>query len=356
MTIIPVVLSGGSGTRLWPLSRSHYPKQFLSLASQNTMIQETLLRLEGVNTNSPIVICNESHRFIVAEQLNQVNIKDYSIILEPIGRNTAPAIAAGAFKALEIDKNAIMVVLPSDHVIQNEEELKIAAKIACKTAKDGSLVTFGIKPTSPETGYGYIKAHVNDTEKVFHLDKFVEKPDRETAQEYLDSGEYFWNSGMFVFKASSYLDELKKYNPKIYDCVKEAYEKAVVDTDFIRLDKEFFSASPSRSIDYAVMENTSLGKVVPLDAGWNDVGAWPALWQVNPKDKNNNVIYGDVITHDTTDSYIYSQSRVVTTVGLKDIIVVETKDAVLVTNKENAQGVKEIVEELKRQNRTSCIE
>ncbi len=356
MTIIPVILSGGAGTRLWPLSRSQYPKQFLPLASQNTMIQETLLRLEGIKTTSPIVICNESHRFIVADQLSQINIKNPSIILEPIGRNTAPAIAVGALKALEIDKDAVMVVLPSDHVIQQKEVLTSAVNIACDVAQDGSLVTFGIKPTSPETGYGYIKAHVNDTERFFHLDKFVEKPNKETAQKYLDSGEYFWNSGMFVFKASSYLDELKIYESEIFDCAKKAYQKAVVDTDFIRLDKETFSLSPSRSIDYAVMENTSLGKVVPLDAGWNDVGAWSALWQVNQKDENNNVIYGDVITYDTTDSYIYSQSRVVTTVGLKDTIVVETKDAVLVTNKENAQGVKEIVEELKRQNRTSCVE
>lgn len=356
MTIIPVILSGGAGTRLWPLSRSQYPKQFLSLAAQNTMIQETLLRLENIAVASPIVICNESHRFIVADQLAQINVKNPFIILEPLGRNTAPAIAAGALKAQSVDKDAVMVVLPSDHVIQNKDVLAAGVELACKTASEGFLVTFGITPTAPETGYGYIKAEVKSGDSVFPLDKFVEKPNRETAQKYLDSGEYFWNSGMFVFKASTFLEELQQFEPEIFASVEAAYTKAAVDVDFIRLEKESFATSPSRSIDYAVMEKTTKGKVIPLDAGWNDVGAWSALWEVNKKDENQNVIFGDVIAHNTIDSYIYSQSRLVATVGLQNAVVVETKDAVLVADKGQVQDVKEIVEELKRLDRHSNVE
>ena len=356
MTIIPVILSGGAGTRLWPLSRSQYPKQFLSLAAQNTMIQETLLRLEGIDVASPIVICNESHRFIVADQLAQINVKNPFIILEPLGRNTAPAIAAGALKAQALDKDAVMVVLPSDHVIQNKTALAHGVELACKAAAEGFLVTFGITPTAPETGYGYIKAQVKSGEAVFPLDRFVEKPNRETAQKYLDSGEYFWNSGMFVFKASTFLAELQHFEPEIFASVEAAYTKAAVDVDFIRLEKEAFATSPSRSIDYAVMEKTSKGKVIPLDAGWNDVGAWSALWEVNKKDENQNVIFGDVLTQNTQDSYIYSQGRLVAAVGLRDMVVVETKDAVLVAERSQVQGVKDIVEELKRQERHSCVE
>lgn len=356
MTIIPVILSGGAGTRLWPLSRSQYPKQFLSLAAQNTMIQETLLRLEGIDVASPIVICNESHRFIVADQLAQINVKNPFIILEPLGRNTAPAIAAGALKAQALDKDAVMVVLPSDHVIQNKAALAHGVELACKAAAEGFLVTFGITPTAPETGYGYIKAQVKSGEAVFPLDRFVEKPNRETAQKYLDSGEYFWNSGMFVFKASTFLAELQHFEPEIFASVEAAYTNAAVDVDFIRLEKEAFATSPSRSIDYAVMEKTSKGKVIPLDAGWNDVGAWSALWEVNKKDENQNVIFGDVLTQNTQDSYIYSQGRLVAAVGLRDMVVVETKDAVLVAERSQVQGVKDIVEELKRQERHSCVE
>lgn len=356
MTIIPVILSGGAGTRLWPLSRSQYPKQFLSLAAQNTMIQETLLRLENIDVASPIVICNESHRFIVADQLAQINVKNPFIILEPLGRNTAPAIAAGALKAQSVDKDAVMVVLPSDHVIQNKDVLATGVELACKTAAEGFLVTFGITPTTPETGYGYIKAQVKSGDSVFPLDKFVEKPNRETAQKYLDSGEYFWNSGMFVFKASTFLEELQQFEPEIFASVEAAYTKAAVDVDFIRLEKDSFATSPSRSIDYAVMEKTTKGKVIPLDAGWNDVGAWSALWEVNQKDEHQNVIFGDVIAHNTTDSYIYSQSRLVATVGLKNAVVVETKDAVLVADKGQVQDVKDIVEELKRLDRHSNVE
>ena len=320
------------------------------------MIQETLLRLENIDVASPIVICNESHRFIVADQLAQINVKNPFIILEPLGRNTAPAIAAGALKAQSVDKDAVMVVLPSDHVIQNKDVLATGVELACKTAAEGFLVTFGITPTTPETGYGYIKAQVKSGDSVFPLDKFVEKPNRETAQKYLDSGEYFWNSGMFVFKASTFLEELQQFEPEIFASVEAAYTKAAVDVDFIRLEKDSFATSPSRSIDYAVMEKTTKGKVIPLDAGWNDVGAWSALWEVNQKDEHQNVIFGDVIAHNTTDSYIYSQSRLVATVGLKNAVVVETKDAVLVADKGQVQDVKDIVEELKRLDRHSNVE
>ena len=356
MTIIPVILSGGVGTRLWPLSRSQYPKQFLSLAAQNTMIQETLLRLEGLDVASPIVVCNESHRFIVADQLAQINVKNPRIILEPMGRNTAPAIAAGAFKAQSLDKDALMVVLPSDHVIQNKAALVQGLELACKTAAEGFLVTFGIAPTAPETGYGYIKAQVKSGDSVLPLDKFVEKPDRETAQKYLDSGEYFWNSGIFVFKASSFLAELQLFEPEIFSSVEAAFNQASVDVDFVRLEKKAFATSPSCSIDFAVMEKTSKGKVILLDAGWNDVGAWSALWEVNQKDENQNVLWGDVLTKNTKDSYIYSQGRLVAALGVRDMVVVETKDAVLVAERSQVQGVKDIVEALKQQNRNGWVD
>lgn len=356
MTIIPVILSGGAGTRLWPLSRSQYPKQFLSLATQNTMIQETLLRLECLDVASPIVICNESHRFIVAEQLGQINVKNPCIILEPMGRNTAPAIAAGAFKAQSLDKDSIIVVLPSDHVIQNTAVLAKCVELACKTATEGFLVSFGITPTAPETGYGYIKAQVKSGEDILPLDKFVEKPDCETAQKYLDSGDYFWDSGMFVFKAATFLAELQHFEPGLFASVEAAFNKATIDMEFIHLEKDFFASSPSYSIDFAVLERTTKGKVIPLDAGWNDVGAWSALWQVSQKDENKNVIFGDVLTQNTKNSYIYSHSRLVATVGLRDMVVVETKDAVLVAAQSQVQGVRDIVEELKYQERHCYVE
>ena len=356
MTLIPVILSGGVGTRLWPLSRSQYPKQFLSLATRNTMIQETLLRLECLDVASPIVICNEGHRFIVAEQLGQINVKNPCIILEPMGRNTAPAIAVGAFKAQSLDKDALIVVLPSDHVIQNRATLAKCVELACKTAAEGFLVSFGITPTAPETGYGYIKAQIKSGKDIFTLDKFVEKPDCETAQKYLDSGDYFWDSGMFVFKAATFLAELQHFEPGLFASVEAAFNNATVDMDFIHLEKEAFASSPSYSIDFAVMERTTKGKVIPLDAGWNDVGAWSALWEVNPKDENQNVIFGDVLTQNTKDSYIYSQGRLVVTVGMRDMVVVETKDAVLVADRSQVQGVRDIVEELKYQERHCYVE
>lgn len=356
MKITPVILSGGSGTRLWPLSRAQYPKQFLALTSKFTLIQETVKRLDGIEINCPIVVCNEQHRFIVAEQLNAIGI-NASIILEPVGKNTAPAIATAAFSALKNDNDSILLVLAADHVIKDVSALQKAIKFATLQAQKNSLVTFGIKPTSPETGYGYIKADINKiTNGVCPLNSFVEKPNLDTAKKYLASGDYFWNSGMFVFKANTYLAELKKYSAEIYTSAEQAFNKAVVDADFIRLDKPSFESSPSNSIDYAVMENTDKGMVVPLDAGWNDVGSWLALWEVNAKDKDENVIIGDVIAKDVKSSYIYSENRLVTALGIDDLVIVDTKDTVLIAKKNAVQDVKKIVEELKKQKRSVATE
>lgn len=354
--LIPIILSGGSGTRLWPLSRAEYPKQFLSLTSYNTMIQDTVLRLQSVYSKSPIVVCNEQHRFIVAEQLSQINVKEPTIILEPFAKNTAPAIAVACFHALTQAEDAIVVVLASDHVIKNQDSFLNSLVDAIQAAKKDNLVTFGIKPTEANTGYGYIKANVNKDSPYFPLDKFVEKPNLQKAQEYLADGSYFWNSGMFIFKAKVFLEELKKYDEQIYKCSYNSYKKSLKDLDFIRLNSDEFYKCPSNSIDYAVMEKTTKGVVVPLDCGWSDVGSWSALWQVNNKDESGNVCFGDVITKNTSNSFIYSQNRLVTTLGIKDTIVVETRDTILVANKDAAQEVKQIVDTLKEQNRTVATE
>lgn len=354
--LIPIILSGGSGTRLWPLSRAEYPKQFLSLTSYNTMIQDTVLRLQSIYNKSPIVVCNEQHRFIVAEQLSQINVKESAIILEPFAKNTAPAIAVACFHALTQAEDAIVVVLASDHVIKNQDSFLNSLVDAIQAAKKDNLVTFGIKPTEANTGYGYIKANVNKDSPYFPLDKFVEKPNLQKAQEYLADGSYFWNSGMFIFKAKVFLEELKKYDEQIYKCSYNSYKKSLKDLDFIRLNSDEFYKCPSNSIDYAVMEKTTKGVVVPLDCGWSDVGSWSALWQVNNKDESGNVCFGDVITKNTSNSFIYSQNRLVTTLGIKDTIVVETRDTILVANKDAAQEVKQIVDTLKEQNRTVATE
>lgn len=356
ISLFPIILSGGSGTRLWPLSRAEYPKQFLNLISDKSMIQETVLRLGKLNYKTPIVVCNEQHRFMVAEQLSQINIRKTSIILEPVGRNTAAAIATACFEAIDNNKDATVLVLASDHVITNVECFCKKVLLALEEAQNGSLVTFGVKPTEPHTGYGYIKAFSNDKTEILDLENFVEKPDLEKAKKYLAEGNYFWNSGMFVFKASIFLAELQKFEPEIYECANNAYKNAVKDLDFIRLDKESFEACPSKSIDYAVMEKTSLGKVIPIDCGWNDVGSWTSLWNVSNKDSNGNACFGDVITEDTKNSYVYSQNRLVTTLGLKDTIVIETKDSVLVAQKDSVQNVKNIVDKLKKENRSVATE
>lgn len=347
MTIIPIILSGGAGTRLWPLSWGDHPKQFLPLVSERTMIQETLLRLKGLELGSPIISCGEGHRFMVAQQIGEVSDKKPTIILEPMAKNTAPAIAAACCAAMKQDKDAVVVVLPSDHVIADVPAFQNAVKAAALNAEKGALVTFGIVPTFPATGYGYVKAAGAETDGAYTLERFVEKPCLEKAQEYLASGEYAWNSGMFVFKAGTFLDELKIHSPEMAALSIEAFEKAVVDTDFIRLDKEAFGKIKGDSIDYAVMEKTTKGKVVKLNAGWDDVGSWSALYDISKKDENQNVVKGDVITLDTTSSYIRGGKRTIATIGLDDVVIVDSDDALLVAAKGKIQDVKKIAEQIK---------
>lgn len=349
MTIIPIILSGGAGTRLWPLSWGDHPKQFLSLISDKTMIQETLLRLDGLETGNPIISCGEGHRFLVAQQIGEITNKKPVILLEPMAKNTAPAIAAACCAAMKQDKDAVVVVLPSDHVIADVKVFQNAVMTAAKEAEKGSLVTFGIVPTFPSTGYGYVKASGEEVSGAYTLEKFVEKPCLEKAEEYLASGEYSWNSGMFVFKASTFIDELKKYKPEMAALSIEAFEKARVETDFIRLDNEAFGRIKGDSIDYAVMEKTSKGKVVKLNAGWDDVGSWSALYDISKKDENMNVIRGsDVIALDTTSSYIRGGKRTIATIGLDNVVIVDSEDALLVAAKGKIQDVKKVAEEIKK--------
>lgn len=354
MKIIPVVLSGGSGTRLWPMSRAALPKQLLPLVSELSMLQETLDRLSGwAEIEAPIVVCGNDHRFMVAEQLRELNITAKSIMLEPIGRNTAPAIAAAAM-ALADEPEALMLVLPADHVISNVDAFELAVKRATVAAGTGLLVTFGIQPNSPETGYGYIQSGVaiSSADGCFEVSRFVEKPNLETAESYIRSGDFFWNSGMFLFKPSVYLAELSKFRPQIIQQVQLAMQNSYQDLDFCRLEEKAFSASPSDSIDYAVMEQTSLAAVVPVDIGWNDVGSWTALWEVQGRDVDGNSLRGDVFALNVQDSLIRSERRVVAAIGVKDLIIVETSDAVLVAHKDCAQDVKKVVDYLKLNDRS----
>jgi len=352
MTVYPVILSGGSGTRLWPVSRKHHPKQFLKLTSEKTMLQETALRL--TEYNPPIAVCNESHRFILAEQLNEVNIEPSAIILEPCARNTAPAITLAAQFAVEQDEDAILVVLPADHVIKNVEAFQQAVATAVESAKEGDLVTFGIVPDAPETGFGYIKAQ-EKTADVSPIERFVEKPDLATANAYIESGDYYWNSGMFVFKASTYLSEIEQHNEAIHKAVSDAYKAADKDLDFIRIPEKEFARSPDDSIDYAVMEHTSNGKVLPIDVGWSDVGSFSALWQVLDKDENNNASIGDVKNIDSSNCLVQSENQFVATLGVKDLVVIGTKDSVLVAHQDKVQDVKNIVEYLKVTDRSEHL-
>jgi len=347
--IIPVILSGGSGTRLWPLSRALRPKQLLSMVSNHTMIQDTVTRLVGINDLAdPIIVCNEEHRFTIAEQMREMNINPSAIILEPFGKNTAPAVAISALQSQKTDDDPVLLVLPADHVIGNKEAFHNAVKTGYEAALNNTLITFGIVPNAPETGYGYIKAGSQMKNKsVFKVDRFVEKPNAETAQSYLDEGGYFWNSGMFMFKASVYLQELKLHNTDMYDYSEASLNSAKIDMDFIRLDSDAFEKCPADSIDYAVMEKTKAAAIIPVDMLWNDIGSWSALWEVGESDKEGNVTYGDVLLEDTNNSYVHADSRLVTTVGLNDHVVVETADAVLVAHREKAQNVKNIVAKLK---------
>ena len=350
-SIQPVILSGGSGTRLWPLSREAYPKQFLPLAGELTMLQATWQRVAPLAARGPLVIANEEHRFVAAEQLQQVGAEPAAIILEPVGRNTAPAIAVAALEATRDGADALLLVLPSDHVITDEAAFRNAVRAAASAAEAGKLVTFGIVPTGPETGYGYIKAA--DGQGVRAVERFVEKPDLETATGYVSSGQYYWNSGMFLFKASRYLQELECFQPAMLASSRQAWQQARRDADFTRLDKDAFTAVPSDSIDYAVMEKTADAVVIPLDAGWNDVGSWTALRDVSQQDGDGNAHQGDVIAIDCRNTYAYAQ-RLVAMVGLDDVIVVETDDAVLVGKADRMQEVKTVVAQLKAEGRSEA--
>jgi mannose-1-phosphate guanylyltransferase/mannose-6-phosphate isomerase len=346
--ILPVILSGGSGTRLWPLSREAYPKQFLALAGEQTMLQATWQRVAPIAGRPPLVVANEEHRFVAAEQLQQLGVQPQAILLEPVGRNTAPAIAVAALEATLDGGDPVLLVLPSDHVIADEAAFRAAVLSALPAAEDGKLVTFGIVPTGPETGYGYIKASSGDAVRA--VDRFVEKPDTETAQQYVQSGQYFWNSGMFLFKASRYLAELETFQPEMLAASRNAWQLARRDTDFTRLDKDAFAAVPADSIDYAVMEKTADAVVVPLDAGWNDVGSWTALRDVSPQDADGNAHHGDVIAIDCRNTYAYGE-RLIALVGLDDVIVVETDDAVMVGRSDRMQEIKQVVAQLKAEAR-----
>ncbi|MBT0586487.1 mannose-1-phosphate guanylyltransferase/mannose-6-phosphate isomerase [Alteromonas oceanisediminis] len=347
----PVVLAGGSGSRLWPKSRVALPKQFLALTSEHSMLQETLLRLSGTTAQSPIVICNEAHRFLVAEQLRTAKQQHGGIILEPVGRNTAPAIALAAFHAMKENSDSLLLILAADHLISQLPAFHTAIEKAEKLAQQGKLVTFGIVPNQPHTGYGYIR--VGDAiSHGYAVSEFVEKPDQAKAQRYVDSGQYYWNSGMFMFSARLYLQELKRFAPAIFDACEQAIASETADLDFIRIDEAAFSTSPDDSIDYAVMEKTEHAAMVQLDAGWSDVGSWSSLWETaSHKDARGNVLAGDTLLNNVDDCYINAEERLVAAVGLKDIVIVETKDAVLVADKHKVQDIKAIVNTLKAQKR-----
>lgn len=347
--LYPAIMCGGSGTRLWPLSRNDFPKQFISLVNNTSMLQDTIERLP-TQSQQPIFICNEAHRFTVAEQVHALGGAG-KILLEPVGKNTAPAIALAAFEALKSDEEAIMLVLAADHVIKNQEAFHSAVSMAQVAAMNDKLVTFGIVPDKPETGYGYIKYQPAPDGEVSAVEEFVEKPDLETATRYLNSKQYLWNSGMFMFKASVYLQELKQFSPEIFNACQQAISDSSEDLDFIRPSADSFNQSPSDSIDYAVMEKTSDAVVVPLDAGWSDVGSYSALWEVSPQDADGNVCQGDVITHDSHNNLLHSQNKLIASVGINNIVVIDTPDAVMVADKNRVQEVKEIVNKLKAEKR-----
>ncbi|EBP3805989.1 mannose-1-phosphate guanylyltransferase/mannose-6-phosphate isomerase [Salmonella enterica] len=362
--LIAVVMAGGTGSRLWPLSRELYPKQFLQFSGENSLLQTTLLRLSALACKDPLVITNEQHRFIVAEQLRQIDQLHDNIILEPCGRNTAPAIALAAFSALKRNEqeDPLLLVLAADHVIAKENVFCNAIKKAVPIAENGNIVTFGIIPEYAETGYGYIERGAlfsengNSTETGFyHVKNFVEKPDRLTAEKYISTGNYFWNSGMFMFKASVYLNELKKFRPDIYSVCEQVVSASYRDLDFIRIPEALFKDCPAESIDFAVMEKTEHCILCPIDIGWSDVGSWQSLWDISEKTDEGDVCKGDILTYNTKNNYIYSESALVAAVGVEDIVIVQTKDAILVSKKSDVQDVKKIVEMLKARDRTEYI-
>jgi mannose-1-phosphate guanylyltransferase/mannose-6-phosphate isomerase len=346
--IVPVILSGGSGTRLWPLSREFYPKQLLALTGEHSLLQDTARRLEDLaGVDAPVVVCNEEHRFLVAEQLREAGVESGRIVLEPIGRNTAPALTLAALAIRDSGADPVLLVMPADHLILDPKAFQSVVQQGAELAQQGRVVTFGIVPDGPATGYGYIRKGEG-----VDVAAFVEKPDRATAEEYVASGEYLWNSGVFMLKASTWLEELAVHRRDILEAVEIAVAGAREDLDFLRVPVDEFSAVPSESIDYAVMEKTERAAVLPLDAGWSDIGAWSTLWEVSKQDSDGNVLSGDTLVHETGNSMVIARHRVVATVGVDNLIVVETPDAVLVCHKESAQDVKKIVDQLKRAGRT----
>lgn len=363
--IQPVILCGGSGTRLWPLSREEYPKQYLKINSTESMFQRTLSRLNGLSISEPVIICNEKHRFITAEQLRGAKVNSGCIILEPVGRNTAPAIALAALNNIRKGCDPLMLVLAADHIIKDNEAFCSSVEFAAIYAENGKLVTFGIVPTYPETGYGYIKRGnpitndpslnvLDNLHFAYNVSAFVEKPDIERAELYLSNKSYYWNSGIFLFKASVYLRELEKYRPDILDVCSRALNESREDVDFIRIESNIFSSCPSDSIDYAVMEKTTDAIVVPVDAGWSDVGSWSSVWDITDKDNNNNVLHGDIINLDTKNSYLHSENCLLTTIGVNNLVIVSTRDAILVADKKSTQSVKYIVDAIKNNSRYEC--
>jgi mannose-1-phosphate guanylyltransferase/mannose-6-phosphate isomerase len=368
MKLSPVILAGGGGTRLWPLSREHYPKQFLSLLGDNTLIQNSLLRLDGLNTSvevsEPVIICNEVHRFLVAGQSTQISRAISRFILEPVGRNTAPALTTAAMDQQAQHGDAIILMMPADHVIKNHDAFQLAIAAGVEIALDNKLVTFGIKPTSAETGYGYI--HIgNETQTInnhaiHRISGFKEKPNLSTAEQYVLSGEYLWNSGIFMMKASVWLDKIKHYQAEIYNACLSSFEKGTADGLFFRLNEASFTSSPADSIDYAVMEKLSQDNdenlaVIPIDVGWSDVGAWSSVWDINDKDANDNVIEGDVLVEDTHHCFIRSERGLVVTIGCHDMVIVDTDDAIMIADKSKTQEVKNIVDRLRQQNRSESL-
>ena len=355
--VIPVILSGGSGTRLWPLSRAMYPKQFISglNGSKASLLGNTLTRLAPeLGYQAPLIICNNAHRFLVKDECERAGINPSAVILEPVARNTAPAIAVSALHVAAKNPSAVLVVMPSDHVISDEERFRKAVADAANVAAQGKIVLFGIKPTEPHTGYGYIRkgSPISGAETVAaHVASFTEKPNQETAETYLASGDYFWNSGIFVFRADTMLNELALLEPSILEAARAALAKAETDLGFLRLDTKAFEAAPSISIDYAVLEKTSTAAVLPLEIGWNDLGSWSALWSAAAHDASGNYVKGEGFLEDTSDCYIHSERSLISTIGVKDLIIIDTPDTLLVADKARAQDVSKIVARLKKANR-----
>lgn len=354
--IFPVILAGGAGSRLWPLSRQLYPKQFLPLGeSELTLLQSTIQRLQGLECAQPILICNDQHRFLAAEQVRQLGLEQVTILLEPVSRNTAPAIALAALQATSREKDSILLVLAADHLVRDVAAFQECVRKALPLAEAGKLVTFGIVPTHPETGYGYLEKGREIVPGCFAVNRFVEKPDLPAAEDYVGTGDYYWNSGMFLFRASRYLEELERLQPNILSTCRSALKQGSQDLYFTRIDQAAFAACPEQSIDYAVMEKTSEAAMVPLDAGWSDVGSWSALWDVSAKSPEGNVLKGDVLQQDTRNTYVHSESRLVAAVGVDDLMIIETKDAVLVAHKNHVQDVKSIVERIRNDGRHEHI-